>query len=72
MTFKERDLIKFKKYRSQMRSMMGNAGIGGLLEVLADITQELGDGAIFAKPDPFWLNAAAQLDECKEKIEEIL
>ena len=71
-TFKERDLATFKEYRSQMRSMMGMVGIGGLLEVLADITQEYGDGSAFASPDAFWLNAAAQIDDCKEKIQEII
>lgn len=48
--------------------MMGSAGVDGLLEVLADIAQDFGDGAIFPSADPFWLNAAAQIDNCKEAI----
>jgi hypothetical protein len=69
MTFKDRDPALYQKYRSALRSMMAMAGINGLLEVLTDITQEFGDGAIFSSVDPFWLNAAAQIDDCKEKIE---
>ena len=48
--------------------MMGSAGVTGLLEVIADIAQDFGDGAIFSSADPFWLNAAAQIDNCKEAI----
>ena len=70
-TFKERDLAAFEKYRLDIRMMMATAGIGGVLEILADITQEYGDGAIVS-PDAFWLNAAAQIDDCKEKIQEII
>lgn len=69
MTFKDRDPAFYQKYRSTLRSMMGMAGINGLLELLTDITQEFGDGAIFSSVDPFWLNAAAQIDDCKGKIE---
>lgn len=68
MKFKDRDLAKFQEYRSELRVMMAVVGIGGVMEILADITQEYGDGKI-APPDPFWLNAAAQIDDCKEKIE---
>ncbi len=71
MTFKERDLATFEKYRSDLRIMMAVAGIGGVLEILADITQDYGDGGV-STTDAFWLNAAAQIDDCKEKIEEIL
>lgn len=69
MKFKDRDPATFEVYRSRLRSMMGVAGINGLLEVLVDITQDFGDGSMFANPDAFWLNAAAQIDDCKEKIE---
>lgn len=68
MTFKDRDPVTFEKYRSEMRIMMAVAGIGGVLEILADISQDYGDGQI-APPDAFWLNAAAQIDDCKNKIE---
>ena len=69
MRFKDRDPALYQKYRSALRSMMGIAGINGLLEILTDITQEFGDGAAFPSVDSFWLNAAAQIDDCKEKIE---
>ena len=68
MTFKDRDPATFEKYRLDIRCMMAVAGIGGVLEILADISQDYGDGAI-APPDAFWLNAAAQIDDCKGKIE---
>lgn len=42
--------------------------MNGVLEVLADIAQDFGDGAIFPSADSFWLNAAAQIDNCKEAI----
>jgi hypothetical protein len=68
VTFKDRDPALYQKYRSQLRSMMAMAGMGGVLEVLTDIALEFGDGATFPTVDPFWLNAA-QIDDCKEKIE---
>ena len=34
MTFKDRDPAFYQKYRSTLRSMMGMAGINGLLELL--------------------------------------
>ena len=69
MTFKDRDPVLYQKYRSQLRSMMAMAGMSGVLEVLTDIAQDFGDGATFLTIDPFWLNAAAQIDDCREKIE---
>ena len=68
MMLKERNPALYQKYRSTLRSMMGSAGVDGLLEVLADIAQDFGDGAIFPSADSFWLNAAAQIDNCKEAI----
>lgn len=69
MQFKNRDPEKYQEYKSRIRSMMGTAGICGLLEVLADVAQDFGDGKAFDTPDPFWLSAAAQIEQCKERVE---
>lgn len=70
MRFRDRDPEKYQEYKSRLRTMLGIAGIYGILEVLADISQEFGDGKQFEISDPFWLNAAAQIEQCKETIEE--
>lgn len=72
MKFKDTNLQTYQKYRTQLRSMMGCAGISGLLEILADLSQDFGDSHAFLSSDPFWLNAAAQIDECREKVEDVL
>ena len=69
MKFSDRDPTKYQEYKQKIRSMLGVVGISGLLEVIADIAQEFGDGATFETPDPFWLNAAAQVEQCKDGIE---
>jgi len=62
----------YDKYYRQLRSMMGTAGIGGLLEILADLSQEFGDAPYMPSADSFWLNAAAQIDDCREKVEDLV
>jgi len=62
----------YDKYYRQLRSMMATAGIGGLLEILADLSQEFGDAPHMPSADSFWLNAAAQIDDCREKVEDLI
>jgi hypothetical protein len=70
MTLKERDLATFNECRSELRSMLALIGIGGVMEILADITQEYGDGKILP-PDAFWLNAAAQIEIARERLKSL-
>lgn len=69
MKFRDCDPVRYQECRQKIRSILGVAGISGLLEVIADIAQEFGDGATFESPDPFWINAVAQVEQCKDVIE---
>lgn len=64
-----RDPVRYKESKVATRRLMATVGILGLLEILADIAQEFGDGVGFS-PDSFWLNTAAQIDSVRERLQE--
>ena len=76
MHYKDRNPESYKRFRSQMEAMLAIAGVSGVLEILADITQEYGDGTLIEKSQQsripidhaFFLTASAQIDQVRENL----
>lgn len=70
----EPDKLKLK--RDLLRIMASQTGLDGLLELIAELCSDNGDGGGVwggqLQPDPFWLAASAQVSECKEEIDRLL
>ena len=67
---------KLKLKRELLQLMASKTGLDGLLELIAELCSDNGDGGGLwggqLQPDPFWLAASAQVSECKEQIDRLL
>ena len=67
---------KLKLKRDLLRLMASTTGLDGLLELIAELCSDNGDGGRLCgrqlQPDPFWLAASAQVSECKEQVDRLL
>lgn len=80
MRYQDRSLENYDCFRSEPQMILAAAGFPGVLEILADIAQEYGDGEIARRSEkagipvdhPFFLNASAQIDQVREQPEELI
>ena len=61
--------------KSELRRLLGNYGITGVLELLAEVCQDCGEGntgSSVINPDAFWLEASAYVDRAKDELKSLL
>jgi hypothetical protein len=62
--------------KSELRQMLGVYGIAGVLELLAEVCQDFGEGSVGGRnsidPDAFWLEASAYVDRAKDELKSLL
>lgn len=61
--------------KSELRRLLGNYGIAGVLELLADVCQDFGEGntgSSVINPDAFWLEASAYADRAADELKSLL
>jgi hypothetical protein len=58
--------------KSELRQMLGVYGIAGVLELLADVCQDFGEGSSVINPDAFWLEASAYVDKAADELKSLL
>jgi hypothetical protein len=69
MNLKTRDRELYEASRRRLATIMGVVGVGGILEIVADLAQDYGDKDAI---DPLWLAIAAQVQLCNDSIDAML
>ena len=80
MRYRDRSPENYDRFHSELQIMLATAGFPGVLEILADIAQEYGDGEVssnavksgIAINHSFFLSAAAQVDQVRENLEDLV
>lgn len=62
--------------KSELRHLLGNYGIAGVLELLSEVCQDFGEGSVGGRnsidTDAFWLEASAYVDKAADELKSLL